>query len=153
VAGTDQGARAGLRGLPGDTIIAYRDGTFFESNHTEGVRASESGARELEPLPDLAWWPLLRLPLEPGGPWFVGESWTGDPPTEYAGYSMIGRMRVTVPAGTFDDCAVLRLPIGAGATEWRWFCEGVGFVRQEGYGNNPATFSARVELVGFVPGR
>lgn len=137
----------------GEKVIAFRDRTFYESGRREGVRASEEDVPEISALPALAWWPLLRLPLEPDGPWFIGESWTGDPPTMYAGYSMIGRMRVTVPAGTFDDCAVLRLPIGAGATEWRWFCSGVGFVRQEGYGNNPGNFSAKVELVEFLPGR
>lgn len=137
----------------GQRVFAFRDGTFYESDNWEGVPASEARVPEIASLPPLAWWPLLRLPLEPGGPWFIGESWTGDPPTDYAGYSMIGRMRVTVPAGTFDDCAVLRLPIGAGATEWRWFCSGIGFVRQEGYGNNPGNFAATVELVEFVPGR
>ena len=138
----------------GEKVIAYRDGTFFESDQREGVRASEADAPEISSLPALAWWPLLRLPLEPGGPWFIGETWSGQPSNGwYAGYSMIGRMRVTVPAGTFDNCTVLRLPIGAGATEWRWFCAGVGFVRQEGYGNNPGNYSAKVELVEFSQGR
>jgi hypothetical protein len=137
----------------GAKVIAYDRGTFYESDNREGVRFSDGKAPAIERLPALAWWPLLRLPLEPSGPWFLGESWTGDPPTEYAGYSMIGRQNVTVAAGSFEDCAVLRLPIGAGATEWRWFCEGLGFVRQEGYGNNPAYDQLKVELVAFHAGR
>ncbi len=57
-----------------EKVIAYRTGTFYENDHWEGVRASAGTAPELEPLPAYAWWPLLRLPLEPGGPWFVGAS-------------------------------------------------------------------------------
>jgi hypothetical protein len=48
----------------------------------------------------------------------------------------------------------MRLPIGAGATDWRGFCPGVGFVRAEGYGNNPSYDNVKLELTDyFIPDR
>jgi hypothetical protein len=137
----------------GEKVIAYRAGTFYENDNDRGVRSSDTDEPEIATLPPYAWWPLLQLPLDSGGPWFLGEPWNGDPEDPYGGYSVSGHMPVTVPAGTFDGCALLRLPIGAGATEWRWFCEGVGFVRQEGYGNNPSYDQLKLELLEFRPGR
>lgn len=47
------------------------------------------------------------------------------------------RAKAAVPAGTFDDCVVLRLTTtvnGSAGVERNWFCKGVGFVKMEGEG-------------------
>ena len=100
----------------------------------------------------LRWWPLLKVPLVPGGPWYLGKSALKDPTSAHLGYRNIGLERINIPYGTFERCAVPHHPIGAIASEWRWFCPGIGFVRQEGYGNNPGNYPAKLELVEFVRG-
>jgi len=135
----------------GETTLAFHGGTFYEPGGQRDAYGRPVSDAELEPLQALgSWGPLLRLPIEitdPPTPWTIG-------PAEslYSGFQPVARQRVTVPAGTFDECSVLRLPIGAGASHWRWFCPGVGFVREESYGNNPTYWQAKLELISVRTG-
>jgi hypothetical protein len=90
---------------------------------------------------------ILAWPLE------IGQMW-GDPDLMNESGLNVWRVdavqSVDVPAGHFDDCYVIMM-VTNGDRTFRWFCEGVGFVKME-YHHNGTPNDQVWELVSFVAG-
>ena len=87
--------------------------------------------------------PALTWPAVVGDRWPMEAHSKGDTML----WGVKHRTQVTVPAGRFEDCLVLANEFADGGN-CRWFCPGVGFVRDESYGWNASSWLV-YDLVSF----
>jgi hypothetical protein len=99
------------------------------------VAQGADGDKNILSRADIADIVLLKLPIA------VGTSWV----SEQNSYEIIQTdARVTVPAGTYDNCVVVRLTFAEGSTTLLYYKRGVGLVLSE-FSNNQDSIVSRLK--------